>query len=489
MKRLSRRRFMQLSGAALATGVILGSSSSLALRRLQPVSIANPLEDYPNRDWESVYRDQYGYDDSFTFVCSPNDTHACRLRAFTRNGVVTRIEQNYDVDRYADLLGNKATAHWNPRGCEKGLTMHRRVYGPYRVKYPMVRQSWKRWADDGFPELTPENRSKYMFDARGQDTFERLSWDETYTYIAQGMISIAKAYSGQEGARRLEEEGYQPEMIEEVQGAGTRTFKLRGGMGLLGVIGKYGMYRFSNMLALLDTHVRGVGPDEALGGRNWSNYTWHGDQAPGHPFVHGLQTSDEDFNDLRNSRLHIQCGKNLVENKMPENHFFNELMERGGKIVTIAPEYSPPATKADYWIPVRPGVSDTALFLGITKILMDEKLYDEQFVKVFTDFPLLVRTDNLKRLRAHEVFPNYRPGLAKGGPSFALQGLKEEQYEKLGDYVVYDAKTGGPKAITRDDVGDRLAAKGVDPALEWKGKVKLADGSEVEVMTLWEMYK
>ena len=29
--------------------------------------------------------------------------------------------------------------------------------------------------------------------------------------------------------------------------------------------------------------------------------------------------------------------------------------------MTITPEYSPPATKADYWIPVRPGLSDIAL--------------------------------------------------------------------------------------------------------------------------------
>ncbi len=427
MGKLSRRRFLKISGATLAAGAVLSSSSALALRRLQPVAIANPLEEYPNRDWERIYRDQYHYDYSFTYVCSPNDTHACRLRAFVRNGIVTRIEQNYDIGRYRDLLGNQATAHWNPRGCEKGLTMHRRVYGPYRLKYPMVRQGWKQWADDGFPELTPENRDKYSFTARGQDTFVRLSWDEAYDYVARGMIAIAQRYSGQEGAQRLLAEGYQPEMVEEMGGAGTRTFKLRGGMGLLGVIGKYGLYRFSNMLALLDSHVRGVDAENALGGRNWSNYTWHGDQAPGHPFVHGLQTSDEDFNDLRNSRLHIQCGKNLVENKMPENHFFNELMERGGKIVTIAPEYSPPATKADYWIPVRPGISDTALFLGVTKILIDRGLYDEAFVKSFTDFPLLVRTDTLKRLRAHEVFPDYRPGLSKDGPSFALHGLKEEQ--------------------------------------------------------------
>ena len=489
MKRLTRRRFLALGGAAAATGVIVGSSSSLALRRLQVVAIANPLEDYPNRDWEKVYRDQYGYDDSFTWVCSPNDTHACRLRAFTRNGIVTRIEQNYDVDRYTDLLGNKATAHWNPRGCEKGLTMHRRVYGPYRLQHPMLRQGWKQWADDGFPELTPENRDKYMFTARGQDTFVRLSWDEVYDYVTRGMIAIAEFYSGDEGAQRLEAEGYQPEMIEAMQGAGTRTFKLRGGMGLLGVIGKYGMYRFSNMLALLDSHVRGIDPDEALGGRNWANYTWHGDQAPGHPFVHGLQTSDCDFNDLRNSRLHIQCGKNLVENKMPENHFFNELMERGGKIVTISPEYSPPATKSDYWIPVRPGISDTSLFLAVTKIIMDRGLHDEAFVKSFTDFPLLVRTDNLKRLHAHEVFAGYKPGLSKDGPSFALHGLKEEQYEKLGDFVVFDQKSDSLKAITRDEVGERMTQAGLDPALEFKKKVKLTDGSEVEVMTLWEMYK
>jgi nitrate reductase alpha subunit len=489
MKPVSRRAFLKLTGGTTAAVVFAGGPAEFVLRQLQPVSIGSPLENYPNRDWEQVYRNQYKYDGSFTFVCSPNDTHACRLRAFTRNGVVSRLEQNYDVGRYSDLLGNKATAHWNPRGCEKGLTMHRRVYGPYRLKYPMVRQGWKRWADDGFPQLTAEKRDTYMFTARGQDTFVRLSWDEVNDYVARGMIAIAKQYSGEEGARILEAEGYQEEMIEATHGAGTRTFKLRGGMGLLGVIGKYGMYRFSNMLALLDTHVRGVGADEALGGRIWSNYTWHGDQAPGQPFVHGLQASDEDLNDLRNSRLHIQCGKNLVENKMPENHFFNELIERGAKIVTITPEYGAPATKSDYWLPVRPGISDTAVFLGITKILMDRGWYDEAFVKAFTDFPLLVRSDTLKRLHAHEVFPNYQPGLSHDGPSFALHGLKQEQYDKLGDFVVFDQASGQLSPITRDDVGERLQQKGLDPALSYSGSVRLVDGSQVEVKSLWDLYK
>ena len=118
------------------------------------------------------------------------------------------------------------------------MSMHRRVYGPYRLQHPMVRKGWRQWADDGFPELTPDNRDKYKFTSRGQDTFVQLTWDEAYDYMTRGMVAIATAYSGEAGAKRLEAEGYQPEMIEAMKGAGTRTFKLRGGMGLLGVIGK-----------------------------------------------------------------------------------------------------------------------------------------------------------------------------------------------------------------------------------------------------------
>ncbi|MFQ5947164.1 MAG: molybdopterin-dependent oxidoreductase, partial [Anaerolineae bacterium] len=465
---------------------------ALASRSLVPLSQdGNPLESYPNRDWEEVYRDQYAYDSSFTWVCSPNDTHHCRLRAFVKDGVVLRSEQNYDSGKLTDLYGNQATAHWNPRGCGKGYTMHRRVYGPYRLKYPMVRKGWKEWADDGFPSLSddPTLRERYKFNSRGTDSFERLSWDVAFDYVARAMVALADTYSGAEGRRRLLDDGYQPEMVEETHSAGTRTFKLRGGMGLLGVIGKYGMYRFSNMLALLDSHVRGVGPDDALGGRNWSNYTWHGDQAPGHPFVHGLQAADCDFNDLIHTKLHLQVGKNLIENKMPESHFLNETMERGAKIVVISPEYSPPATKADYWISVRPGLSDTAIFLGISKILMDNGWYDETFVKGFTDLPLLVRADTLERLRAAEVFPGYQPGLRPDGPSFASHGLKAEQYAQLGDFVVRDRSSGEFKAITRDDIGKPMTDRGIDPELEWQGTVRLVDGSQVQVLTLWEMYK
>ncbi|MHC4610903.1 MAG: molybdopterin-dependent oxidoreductase, partial [Planctomycetota bacterium] len=482
----TRREFLKTTGAVLGTATAWGwPLRTLASRP----DITNPLAFYPARDWEKIYRDQYRYDGTFSWVCSPNDTHACRCLAYTRNGVITRLGSQYDHGEYADLYGNKATHNWNPRQCAKGYTFHRIIYGPYRLKHPIIRRGWKAWADAGFPDLDVEdNRSRYKFDSRGTDVHERIGWDEAYRYIAKAFLSIAKRYSGEAGAEKLRAQGYTPEMIEEMGGAGTRTFKMRGGMGLLGVIGKYGMYRLNNSMALLDAHVRGVGPDQAKGGRNWSNYTWHGDQAPGHPWVHGLQTSDCDFNDLRFSKLIIMNGKNLVENKLPDSHWFIECMERGGRIVVIAPEYGAPSTKADYWMPIRPQ-TDAALWLGITRLMIDNRWYDEKFVKQFTDFPLLVRTDTLKRLRADEIIPGYKSDLSKDGPSFKVQGLTEEQQAVLGDRVVWDATTNKAVALTRDDVGERLGAKGIDHALEGTWQVMLVDGSEVEVKTLWSMYQ
>jgi nitrate reductase alpha subunit len=483
---LSRRDFIQRSGLV---GAGLTALHFWPLRHLQAQeTIPNPLAHYPNRDWEKIYRNQYAYDSSFSWVCAPNDTHNCRVTAHVRNGVIVRIAEQYDVQRYSDLYGNKASGNWGNRHCAKGYTFHRVVYGPYRLKHPIVRRGWKRWADDGFPYLTKELKAKYKFDSRGTDTFERISWEQAFNYIARGLKAIAQRYSGEAGARLLREQGYPPEMIEAMQGAGTRTIKMRGGMGLLGSIGKYGMYRLCNALALLDAHVRGVGPDRALGGRSWSNYTWHGDQAPGHPWVHGLQTSDIDLCDARASKLIVLNGTNKVENKLTEAHWMVECMERGAKIVTVAPDYGPTASKADYRVPVRPA-TDAALWLGVARQIIDTRGYDEEFLKEFTDFPLLVRTDNLKRLRAHEVFPGYKSALPPDGPSKTLQGLTDEQHAKLGDFVVWDAKRSAPQAVHRDLVGERLRQAGIEPQLDFRGKVRLADGAEVEVATAWHLYQ
>ncbi|MBM3289165.1 MAG: nitrate oxidoreductase subunit alpha, partial [Candidatus Hydrogenedentes bacterium] len=168
---IARRDFLRVLGVGLGAGL-----TGLPMQLLHAADpAANPLAGAVARGWEKIYRDQYRYDSLFDWVCSPNDTHACRVRAYVRNGIVTRLGATYDYQDYADTYGNKATVNWNPRQCAKGYTFHRVIYGPYRLRYPIVRKGWKAWADAGFPALTPELRTQYKFDSRGTDTFVRMS--------------------------------------------------------------------------------------------------------------------------------------------------------------------------------------------------------------------------------------------------------------------------------------------------------------------------
>ena len=140
MNAIARRQFLQYlgTGAAMSVGAL-----EAACTLLQPVDSGNPLSRSVSREWEKIYRDQYRYDSSFDWVCSPNDTHACRIRAYVRNGIVVRSGATYDYQKYADLYGNHASINWNPRQCAKGYTFHRVLYGPYRLRHPIVRKGWK----------------------------------------------------------------------------------------------------------------------------------------------------------------------------------------------------------------------------------------------------------------------------------------------------------------------------------------------------------
>ena len=484
MNEFDRRTFLALAGqAGLVTWL---AKAEPVLQLLEPIpTIGNPLEAYPVRDWEKVYRDQYRYDRTFTFICAPNDTHNCRLRAYVRNGIVVRTEQDYNVHNYQDLYGNKTTRNWNPRGCLKGYTVMRRVYGPYRVKQPMVRRGFKRWIEAGFPRQPNGLPSREYFQ-RGQDAWEAMGWEEAQTLVARATLNIMETYQGETGARRLRTQGYPPEMVEAMNGAGPRTVKCRAGMWLTGThIGA--LYRFANGISLFDEAEARRHGREPMGGRAWSNYDWHGDLPPGHPMVTGIQTFDPDLDDFRRAKLLIFMGKNMVENKMADAHWWIEVLERGGKVVNISPEYSPASTKADYWIPIRPG-TDTALLLALTHILLRDKTYDADFVKRFTDLPLLLRTDTLKLLRAAEVFPGYqhKPWT---GYSVQVQHIDPKFRTEWGDFLVWDRKTEKPVALTREEVGELFAAKRLDPALEGTFTVKTVDGHTVEVKTIFQLYQ
>lgn len=473
-EKLTRRDFLK-SGSAL--GALLFGNFTL-LESL--ATVENPLEFYPNRGWEKVYRDQYSYDSTFTFLCLPNDTHNCRLTAFVRNDVVLRVEQTYDYGGVADLYGNKVSAAWGPRGCLKGYSIVQRVYGRNRHKFPTVRKRWLEWAQAGFPRHG-DYVEKY-FKTRGEDERLRVSWDEAFTLIASAILNIARTYSGEEGKKLLGRQGYPQAMIDKQGGVGTQTIKMRSAISACGPVSKQGsLVRFANMLALADAHVRKVDETKALGARHWTTYEYLGDMDPGFPQVTGVNTFDVDMADMRHSKLIVMLGKNLVEHKMADVHWMVEGIERKAKIAVIGPDYNPTSQKADYWVPVRPG-SDTALLLGVANQIILQNHHDEAFLKKFSDFPLLVRMDTLKKLRASDIIPGYK-NAENTGYSLEVQRIDPKLRAQWGDCVVWDAKTNAPAVLTREEVGDKMTAKGIDPVLDGEFGVRTVDGKTVRCRT------
>ncbi len=312
-------------------------------------------------------------------------------------------------------------------------------------------------------------------------------------------MNIAETYSGEEGAARLLAQGYDEDMVETMHGAGTQALKHRGGMPYNAPFRIGGFYRLTNMLALLDAHVRGVDEDEAYGGRHWDSYTWHTDLPPGHPMVSGQQTLDFDLYTAENANLITLWGMNWIATKMPDGHWLTEAKLHGAKVVSIAPEYQASSSKADRAIVIRPG-SDGALALGLAHVIVRDEIYDAAFVKSQTDLPLLVRSDTKKLLQAKDVFPGYTnavlteteilvDGVAVPPPSEQeKQKVAAELREVWGDQVVWDLATDSPKAITRDQTGTNLPAD-IDPALEGEFALTLADGTSISVRPIFDAVK
>jgi nitrate reductase alpha subunit len=140
-----------------------------------------------------------------------------------------------------------------------------------------------------------------------------------------------------------------------------------------------------------------------------------------------------------------------------------------------------------------------ALALGLANVIMRDKLYDADYVKRFTDLPLLVRMDTLKHLRASEVFgggpaalQNQTHVLAPGeaAPPPGVQRdmvVPQAMRDGWGDYVYWDDQAESPRAVTRDEVGARSRIG--QPRLEGAVEVRLQNGTTVRCRPVFDLVR
>lgn len=85
--------------------------------------------------------------------------------------------------------------------------------------------------------------------------------------------------------------------------------------------------------------------------------------------------------DHENADYMVFAGRNFAGAIIPNGMSrIQESLARGAKLIVVDPKYNEMAKVATEWIPIRPG-TDLAFFLALSHTLIEENLYDKNFVK------------------------------------------------------------------------------------------------------------
>jgi len=118
----------------------------------------------------------------------------------------------------------------------------------------------------------------------------------------------------------------------------------------------------------------------------------------------------------------------LLSSHLETGHYFNphaqriiEAKSRGARIAVMDPRLSNTASMADDWLPTWPG-SESAVLLAMAKVLLDEDLYDREFVRRWTNWDQFLRE---QRPQLEVTFDNFitelRALYASFTPEFAAR--------------------------------------------------------------------
>jgi len=273
---------------------------------------------------------------SVTWSAGPGCHGGCGVLLGIKDGLLDSIE------------GDPAHPYNQGSLCPRALTMKEYTYHPDRLRHPMRRVG-----------------------KRGEDRWERMSWEEIFDELEGRMAAIKDRYG--------------PESMAFIQGTGRDV-----GAWML-------------MLAY------------SYGSPNWLQGGLTGNSCY-HPRLGAMKLVQGDF-------AVPDCGQFLPgryddpDFRLPETmllwgynppatctdgfygNWIVDCMKRGTKAIVIDPYYTWTASRAEHWLQIRPG-TDGAMALGFLNVIIEEGLYDKEFVENWC-----VGFDRLRR-RAREYPPS-----------------------------------------------------------------------------------
>ncbi len=235
--------------------------------------------------------------------------------------------------RLMKIEGNTKLPRTNGVLCAKGQAGMNQVYDPDRLLFPMRRVG-----------------------PRGSGKWRRIYWSDA----KQEFVGMLK---------KLKDEG-QPEKF---------------------------MFHYGRMKDTTSTIVKGY-LLQAYGTGTTGNHTaiCEGSKWVGQELTWGKHY---DVWDVKNTNMVINFGSNVFEahtNHIPVAQRLVEAMANGAKLYTFDVKLSNTAAKSTEWLPVKPG-TDTAIILAMCNVIMQKGLYDEKFIKRWTNVTPAQLKEHLKQ--------------------------------------------------------------------------------------------
>lgn len=258
--------------------------------------------------------------------------------------------------------------------CLKGLSIVQRTYSPTRLKQPLRRVG-----------------------ERGGDQWEAISWDEAIAEIAAKFTQAQKTY------------GDQSLVVDSASGCYGLVH------GVQGIINRFSHAVGATRINVCYDQATGYGTNRVIGGGVW---------------LMGNEPAD-----LLRAKAIFIWGSNPVYAQPQSWRFIAKAKRNGTKVICIDPIFSATANKSDEYIPITPG-TDLLLILSMMRIVIEKNWLDQEYLKLKSTAPYLVRRDNGMLLRKSDF----------------TSGLKPEE----DDYYTWDQ--GKQKAV--------FAKEMTDPALE-----------------------
>ena len=321
---------------------------------------------------------------------SVEQTHCYCALCISRCGAIARVENG----RFVALEPDPS----HPTGkalCAKGRAAPELVYHKDRLRYPLKRTQPKTDPDPGW---------------------ERITWDEALDLTANNLKRLAADHG--------------PESVVFSVVSPSTSASADALPWIQRLMHAYGTPNLNVAMELCGW------------GRFAAMYTW------GIPI--GLPGTA--MPDLDHSGCILFWGYNPSSARISHATATIAALKRGTRLIVVDPREVGLANKADLWLRPRPG-SDGALALGIAQVMLERGWFDRDFVRDWTNGPLLVRADNGRLLRGSDLAP--------GGDS--------------GAYVAWDERASGP--LLYDAVTRRYERVDGVPALDGEYQVATFDGT------------